>query len=176
MKDQAHPNESPEAQGEDTSATEDTQSASTQEQVPPPTPEEDWQGKYIRLYAEFENTKKRLHRDRLLAHRMANKHLILDLLPTLDNLVRAIENLSETQETQQGLTLILTNLQKTLADKGLQPMHVQIGQDPNPQEHHILTQAETTQQELKGKITQIVTQGYLLHDQVIRPAQVIIGA
>ena len=145
-----------------------------------PQPQEDWKEKYVRLYAEFENTKKRLQRDQLNWHLLANKNLILDLLPTLDDLERAIENLKQSedsqQDTQQGLTLILTNLHTQLEEKGLKPMDVQIGQEPNPQEHHILTKVTSPQEKLKGKITEVVTKGYLLHNHVIRHAQVTIGA
>lgn len=146
-------------------------------EAPKEEPQE-WKKKYIRLYAEFENSRKRLQREQLNISLMANKNLILDLLPTLDNLERAIEDLKKNntkEETQKGFTLILTNLYNTLEKKGLKAMNVEIGQEPNPQEHQILNQTPTQNPKLKGKITQIVNKGYFLHHVVLRHAQVIIG-
>ena len=172
--------------------TDQTENSPQEEGTPPPTenatsetpsdqpaPEENWKEKYIRLYAEFENTKKRMHREQLTWYRMANKELILDLLQTLDDLERAIDNLQKdeviTEDTQKGLTLIHTNLLNSLQKKGLTLMQVEIGTEPNPQEHNILTKVNTDNEALKGKITEVVTKGYYLHEQVIRHAQVLIG-
>lgn len=146
---------------------------------PSPPEKENWQEKYIRLYAEFENAQKRMQRDQLIWYRMANKELMLDLLATLDDLERAMTNVDiekdNQKEIQKGLNLIYTNLLEKLTKKGLQSMEVEIGRDPNPQEHHILTKINTENEALKGKIAKIVTKGYMLHDQVIRHAQILIG-
>ena len=94
-----------------------------------------WKEKYIRLYADFENAKKRLEREQINNRLLANKKLILALLPTLDNLERAIEDLKKNQakeETQKGFSLILTNLYNTLEEKGLKAIDAEIGQEPNP--------------------------------------------
>ena len=142
--------------------------------------EENWHEKYLYLSAEIKNIKKRIARDQAILDRMANKALILDLLPTLDDLERAIntskKNEQNNQETEKGLKLILTNLVKNLQEKGLQLIKATIGEEPNPEQHHVLTKVPTNEQTLKGKITEVVTKGYFFHDQIIRPAQVIIGA
>lgn len=169
----------PQAQSSETKAKEKVDKAVEKKDKPKKEESaQEWKERYIRLYAEHENSKKRLHREQLNRVFMANKRLILDLLPTLDDLERAIESLHDTKtekETQKGLSLILTNLHKSLADKGLQTMEIAIGQEPDPQSHHILTQMPTKDEKLKGKIVKIVTKGYFLHHTVIRHAQVIIG-
>ena len=138
----------------------------------------DWKEKYIRLYAETENSQKRLAREQLTKSLMGHKAFILDLLPVVDDLERAIDNLKETdvaQETQKGLTLIVANLHDTLAQKGLTPIKAVVGQEPDPAKHQILSQVPTQDQKLQGKITEVITKGYYLHQQIIRHAQVIIG-
>ncbi|MEM7361389.1 MAG: nucleotide exchange factor GrpE [Bacteroidota bacterium] len=149
---------------------------------PPPkvekTTEPDWKEKYIRLYAENENSQKRLAREQLTRSLMANKAFILDLLPIIDDLERAIDNLQAAnvpKETQKGLTLILGNLHDTLSQRGLTPIKADIGQEPNPEEHRILSQLPTKDEQLQGKITEVIQKGYSLHQQIIRPAQVITG-
>ena len=153
---------------------------STPTEAPQVPVEDNWQQRYIRLYAEFENSKKRQAREQHSWYRMANKSLILALLPTLDNLTRAIESMkgddASQHETKEGLNLILTNLQKCLEEQGLQPIQVEVGQEPNPQEHHVLTKVATDNEAHKGKIVEVITTGYALHEQVLRHAQVIIGA
>ena len=148
----------------------------TQEKAESKEQKNEWKEKYVRLYAEFENTKKRMQREQHFARRMANKNLILDLLSTLDDLERAISNLNESEEATKGLQLILTNLQTKLTNQGVQPITITIGQEPNPHEHHVLTKVETPNTAQKGKIVEVITKGYTLHDQILRHAQVIIGA
>ncbi len=145
-----------------------------------PSPEaREWKDKYIRLYAEFENYKKRISREQLIWEHIAHKDIILHVLPILDDLERGVCSLEEAEqdckETQKGIELIQSNLYKALTRKGLQVMEVNIGDEFDPQRHEALTKAPTEDPQLKDKIVTIVTKGYLLHDKVIRPAQVIIG-
>ena len=139
--------------------------------------EQSWKEKYMRLYAELDNFKKRTTRNQLTWVTMASKEVMLSLLPILDDFERALESLDkkESEQTKQGISLIYQNLYKALQKKGLKVLDTHISGEFDPQHHEVLTQAPTEDPALKGKITKVLTKGYLLHNEIIRTAQVIIG-
>ena len=150
-----------------------------QNKTPPQKEEPNWKDKFLRKCAEVENFKKRIEREQLTWFNMANREIITKLLPILDDLERALTNLSKAEkkfkETKQGILLIHTNLYNILLKQGLEVMETKIGDELDPQRHQALTKAPTQDANLKGKITQIVAKGYLLHNKIIRTTQVIIG-
>jgi len=133
--------------------------------------------KFIRLFAEFDNYKKRTIRERQDLLKYSNRDILTDLLPILDDFERAIKELEKNNENEvlEGLKLIYNKLYNVLKSNGLSSMDVQIGDDFNLDFHEAITQILAPDESLKNKIIDITQQGYLLHDKVIRYAKVVIG-
>jgi molecular chaperone GrpE len=133
--------------------------------------------KYLRLYSEFENFRRRTSKEKLDSLKTANEEVIISLLPVLDDFERAqnaFKELNEKDPLKEGLSLIQNKLFKTLESKGLKPMEA-IGTVFNSDLHEAITQAPAPSEDLKGKIIDVLEKGYYLNDKVIRHAKVIIG-
>jgi molecular chaperone GrpE len=144
------------------------------------TPEEmvqDEKDRYIRLYSEFDNYKRRTAKERLEFAGMANKDMMLALLPVVDDFERAmatIESLSdEGKKAMEGMDLIHKKLWHTLNNKGLKPMDAQ-GKDFDVEYHEAITKIPVDN-DLKGKVVDVVEKGYLLNDAILRYAKVVVG-
>lgn len=138
----------------------------------------DWQNKYLRLYAEFDNFKRRTSKERLELLQMAGKDVISDLLPILDDFERAqksIETATDMEAVAEGIRLIHHKLKNILAQKGLKEME-SVGNEFNADIHEGITNIPAPSEDMKGKILDELEKGYYLHDKVIRFAKVIIGA
>jgi molecular chaperone GrpE len=134
--------------------------------------------KYVRLYSDFENFRRRTSKEKLDTLKSANEEMMVALLPVLDDFERAIKFSGDTDTThaaQEGLQIVYYKLYKTLEQKGLKPMESK-GQAFNPDLHEAITQSPAPSPDLKGKIIDEVEKGYLLNDKVIRFAKVIIGS
>lgn len=132
---------------------------------------------YLRLFAEFDNYKKRTSRERMDIFKTANKEVITSLLPVLDDFGRALTQIEKSGDDSlhQGIELINNKLIETLRGKGLKQMEVNPGDDFNTDLHEAITQIPAPTEELKGKIVDIVETGYLLNDVVVRYAKVVVG-
>ncbi len=132
---------------------------------------------YLRLFAEFDNFKKRTSRERIDTFKTANKEVITSLLPVLDDFGRALNQIqkSEDDTLYQGVELISNKLTETLRAKGLKEMEVKAGDDFNTDFHEAITQIPAPTEDLKGKIVDVVETGYLLNDVVVRYAKVVVG-
>lgn len=131
--------------------------------------------KYIRLYSEFENFRKRTAREKLELIQSANEQLIKTLLPVADDFERAENSFpNKTDKDLAGFFLIHSKFKKALELYGVKPMDAQ-GVDFNPDLHEAITQVPAPKPELKGKIVDVVEKGYLLNDKVIRYAKVVVG-
>lgn len=138
----------------------------------------DWQNKYLRLYAEFDNFKRRTSKERLELLQMASKDVISDLLPILDDFERAqksIETATDMEAVAEGIKLIHHKLKNILAQKGLKEME-SVGTEFNADIHEGITNIPAPSEDMKGKVLDELEKGYYLHDKVIRFAKVIIGA
>lgn len=134
--------------------------------------------KYLRLYAEFENYRKRTSKERLELVKTANEELILDLLTVLDDLERSLqifENKEEVAPMYEGIKLVSQKFNKVLTQKGLKPMEVGPGSDFDSDYHEAVAQTPAPKEELKGKIVDVVEKGYYLGEKVLRYAKVVIG-
>lgn len=133
--------------------------------------------RYIRLYAEFENHKKRTAREKMDFFQYANQDMMISMLGVLDDFERAIKNISENgnEADLQGVELIYQKFKSKLVEKGLKIMEVKPGDDFNVDLHEAITQIPSPSPELKGKIVDVIETGYLLSDRVIRFAKVVIG-
>lgn len=137
----------------------------------------DQKDKFIRLYSEFENYKRRTAKEKLEFSATANKDIMTALLPVIDDMERAaksIETSTDIQAIKEGLNLVFNKLSKTLESKGLKPIEAQ-GLEFDSDLHEAITQIPAPTDELKGKIVDVVEKGYSLNDKIIRFAKVVIG-
>ena len=136
----------------------------------------DYQDKYLRLYAEFDNFRKRTMRERVDLIMTASQDVIEKFLPLLDDFERASKNASgDADAMKEGMQLIHAKLESTLTSKGLKVMDVKVGDDFNVDYHEAITNIPAPTPELIGKIVDVVESGYKLGDKVLRYAKVVIG-
>jgi len=133
--------------------------------------------KFLRLFAEFENYKRRTVKERLELYKTANKELMSALLPVVDDFERAINEIkkAENDELFKGVELIQTKFRNTLEQKGLTLMLVKSGDLFDADIHQAITQIPAPTPELKGKIIDVIEQGYTLGDNIIRFPKVVVG-
>ncbi len=134
--------------------------------------------KFMRLFAEFENYKKRTTKERIELFKTASQDVMVSMLPVLDDFERAlthIEDDKEAEELRKGVLLIYNKLVNTLEQKGLSKIEVNQGDVFNADDHEAVTQIPAPSDDLKGKIIDVVEPGYRLGEKVIRFPKVVIG-
>ncbi|WP_397363372.1 nucleotide exchange factor GrpE [Olleya sp. R77988] len=134
--------------------------------------------KFLRLFAEFENYKKRTSRERMELFQTASKDVMVSMLPVLDDFERAllhIEDDKEAEELRKGVLLIYNKLLQALQQKGLAQIDVRKGDAFNADNHEAITQIPAPTPDLKGKIIDVIEKGYKLGETVIRFPKVVIG-
>lgn len=129
--------------------------------------------KYLRLYSDFDNFRKRTAKEKLEMIHSASEKVIIDILPVLDDMERATAN-AAAGEIPEGIQLIFTKLGNTLTSKGLRPMEAK-GQVFNADIHEAITQFPAPSEKDKGKVFDVVEKGYFLNDKVIRFAKVVVA-
>lgn len=134
--------------------------------------------KYLRLFAEFDNYKRRTQKERIELLQTAGKDVVVSLLPVLDDFDRALkatENATEVGAIREGIMLVQTKLKSILTQKGLKEMeslHTPFDTDI----HEAITKIPAPTDDLKGKVVDELEKGYTLNDKVIRFAKVVVGA
>src|SRR5687768_8347048 len=132
--------------------------------------------KYIRLYSEFENFRKRTAKEKLELIQSANEQLLKTLLPVADDFERAENSFPDKNDKElAGFFLIHSKFKRVMELYGVKIMDVGQGSDFNPDYHEAISQLEAPVPELKGKIVDVVEKGYTLNDKVIRYAKVVVG-
>ena len=134
--------------------------------------------KYLRLFAEFDNYKRRTSKERMDLLKTANQEMMVALLPVVDDFERArqaMQTAEDVNSVREGVDLISNKLINILQQKGLKPMEA-VGTAFDPDLHEAITQVPVPDENLKGKVIDEVEKGYLLNDKVIRFAKVVIGA
>lgn len=133
--------------------------------------------RYIRLYAEFENYKKRTSKEKMEFFTYANQEMMVSMLGVLDDFERALKEIAKNgnEADLQGVELIYNKFKNKLTEKGLKVMEVRAGDDFNVDFHEAITQIPAPSEELKGKIVDVIETGYTLGDKVIRFAKVVTG-
>ncbi|WP_185860786.1 nucleotide exchange factor GrpE [Blattabacterium cuenoti] len=133
--------------------------------------------KFLRLFAEFENYKKRIQKERFDIFRNVHEQILIDLIPILDDFERGIKELKKSKDEYliKGVFLIQEKLIQILTEKGLNKIKIKKGDDFNTDFHEAITQIPAITENLKGKIIEIIEAGYLLKEKVIRHAKVITG-
>ena len=129
--------------------------------------------KYLRLYSDFDNFRKRTAKEKLEMIQSASERVIVDIIPVIDDIERATANAQE-GEISEGIHLIFNKLHNTLAVKGLKPMDAK-GAVFNADLHEAITQFPAPTEEDKGKVFDVVEKGYYLNDKVIRFAKVVVA-
>lgn len=135
--------------------------------------------KYLRLYSEFENFRRRTAKEKLDIINTASRELMVDLLPVLDDFERALKSMKDNEDSEkasEGMELISNKFQNILQNKGLKAIEVNAGDEFNDEFHEAITQIPAPSEELAGKIVDVVEKGYFLNDKVIRFAKVVTGA
>lgn len=133
--------------------------------------------KYLRLFAEFDNFKRRTAKERIDLIKTAGQEIIQDILPVLDDFHRAeksFESATDIEQLKVGIRLIQDKFTKTLYNKGLKPME-SIGADFDADFHEAITEIPAPNEEMKGKVIDEVEKGYFLNDKIIRYAKVVVG-
>jgi molecular chaperone GrpE len=138
---------------------------------------EESKDKHLRLYAEFENYKKRTVKERIELMKNAAQDTLSSLLPVLDDFDRAKKSADDKDSDEQfseGVTLVYNKLKNTLQSKGLKVMETN-GEPFNPEFHEAITEIPSPSEDMKGKIIDTIESGYLLNDKIIRYAKVVVG-
>ncbi len=132
---------------------------------------------FVRLYAEFENYKKRTAKEKEDYFYMANENLLLDLMPVLDDFERALAQMKErgNEDDIKGVELIQTKFYDVLRYKGLRKIEVKQGDDFNSDIQEAVTQIPAPSPDLVGKVVDVVETGYTLGDKIIRYPKVVVG-
>jgi molecular chaperone GrpE len=138
--------------------------------------------KYIRLYSEFENFRRRSNKEKLELRVTATQDLLVALLPVVDDFERSQKSFQDSELSEEGvrlkegIDLIQTKLINILTLKGLKPMESSIGEEFDTDVHEAITQIPAPTEEQKGKIIDEVEKGYTLGEKVIRYAKVVVGS
>lgn len=135
--------------------------------------------KYLRLYSEFENFRRRTAKEKLEMVQTASEDLMAALIPVIDDFERAERSFedekSDLKAVKEGVQLVYNKFKKVLEQKGLKAMDSKEGMDFDPEYHEAITQIPAPKKNLKGKVVDVIEKGYMLKEKVIRYAKVVIG-
>ncbi len=134
--------------------------------------------RWLRLNADFDNFRKRTAKEKLEMLQFAGENTLKNMLPVLDDMERAIANNANTEDiavVKQGFHLIHAKLLHILGSQGIKPMDQVMGKDFDTDRHEAITKAPAPSKDLKGKVIDVVENGYTLHDKVVRYAKVVVG-
>ena len=139
--------------------------------------DQDFKEKYIRLYSEYENYRKRTAKEKIDLITSASENVIKELLPILDDFERAIDNNKNVEDAsvlKEGFDLIYSKMHKGLVNQGLTPMEAN-GKDFDSEIHEAITKIPAPNEKLKGKVVDVIEKGYQINEKVIRYAKVVVG-
>ncbi|APQ18210.1 nucleotide exchange factor GrpE [Maribacter hydrothermalis] len=133
--------------------------------------------KFLRLFAEFENYKRRTSKERMDLFKTAGQEVMVSLLPVMDDFDRAMKELAKSadKETFKGIELIKVKLIETLKSKGLETLEVKAGDVFDADIHEAITQIPAPDKKMKGKIVDVIEKGFKLGDRIIRHPKVVVG-
>ena len=129
--------------------------------------------KHLRLFAEFENFKKRTAKERIDLYKTAGESVLTALLPVLDDFERSMK--ANQKQEDEGVILIYNKLKSILETKGLKAMEDSIGKKLNTDYHEAFTNIPAPSDDMKGKIIDVIEKGYFLNEKVIRYAKVVVA-
>jgi molecular chaperone GrpE len=174
------PSEKDKSQAENNNATksEETSKKSSEEQLKAEVA--DLKDKYLRLYSEFDNFRKRSAKEKVDLIQTANKDLFLAVIPVVDDFERAKKAFStqaekDAQALENGFDLIYAKLVRLLEQKGLKVMPSTVGTDFDMDFHEAITQIPAPSEDMKGKVIDEIERGYMIGEKVVRFAKVVVG-
>ena len=171
-------NEAAEASEAVGTETPETEAAPEQDEISKLKSEnEALQDKYLRLYSDFENFKRRTSKERIDMFKMAGQDVLKSLLPVMDDFDRAekaFDSSKDVQSLADGVKLVSSKLKNTTEQQGLKA-YISIGEVFNADLHEAITKIPAPTEDLKGKVVDEVEKGYMLHDKVVRFAKVVVG-
>lgn len=133
--------------------------------------------KYLRLFADFDNYKKRTAKERIELLNTAGKDIILSVIPVIDDFERAIagaENAKDVDSVKEGMMLIKNKMFSVLQQRGLKQMESK-GEEFDAERHEAITEIPAPSEDMKGKVIDEVEKGYTMNDKIIRYAKVVVG-
>jgi molecular chaperone GrpE len=130
--------------------------------------------KYLYMYSEFENYKRRVSRERIEQSKLAGSDVFLAILDDMERAIKSFESTSDVEAIKAGINLIYSKLKSTTESKGLKPMDA-TGKAFDADLHDAITNIPAPSPDLKGKVIEEVEKGYFLNDKVIRHAKVVVG-
>jgi molecular chaperone GrpE len=133
--------------------------------------------KYLRLYSEFENFRRRTAKEKLEMIQTANEQLVRTLLPVVDDFERAEKAIADgaAGKELEGFLLIQQKMKKILEQHGVKAIDLEAGADFDPDSQEAITQIPAPEEKLKGKVVDVIEKGYQLNDKLIRYAKVVVG-
>jgi len=176
LNQEAQENSAQESEQQDSASEHIDQSNDTKQSAAATEPDE-FREKFVRIYAEFENYRKRTNQERIDLIASANAGLLKDLLPVLDDFDRAVNNnesLEDAAALREGFKLIQNKFKQILLSKGLKEMEAK-GVEFDSDLHEAIANIPAPEEELKGKVVDDVEKGYYLNDKVLRYAKVVVG-
>ena len=129
--------------------------------------------KYLRLYSEFENYRRRTSKEKIEMIDSANKDLLKDILPVIDDYERAVK--ANKKNEIEGFNLIFQKLKKTLENYNVKKMQIKKGDDFDSELHEAIT-SSPSEKKLKGKIIDVIEDGYHIGENILRFAKVVTGS
>ncbi|WP_420574376.1 nucleotide exchange factor GrpE [Kordia sp.] len=172
-------NEQPKKQAEEAKTAETTENTVEEVSVEEKLQEElaKEKDKFLRLFAEFENYKKRTSKERVELFKTASKDVVVAMLPVLDDFDRALTEIAKTdaEDLKKGVELISNKLREALKAKGLGEVQVKAGDKFDAEDHEAVTQIPAPTEDMKGKIIDVLEKGYTLGEKVIRYPKVVVG-
>lgn len=138
---------------------------------------EDEKDKFLRLFAEFENYKRRTSKERLELYKTASMELMMSLLPIIDDLERASAEFSRSKDKQltEGFSIIKNKFNETLKSQGLSEIEVKSGDEFDVEKHEAITQITAQSNKMKGKVVDVTEKGFKLGEKIIRYPKVVVG-
>lgn len=133
--------------------------------------------KHLRLYSEFENFRRRTAKEKIDLIGSASERIMKELLPVIDDFKRAQKSNAESNDinaVKEGVSLVFDKLDRTLVSSGLKQMEA-IGEVFDADKHEAITNIPAPSEDMKGKVVDVVEDGYYLNDKIIRFAKVIVG-
>lgn len=137
----------------------------------------DQKEKYVRLFAEFDNYKRRSAREAMEQRQTAGKEIIISLLDVLDDMDRAEQQLRDSdadKSVKEGILLVFDKFRKTLQSRGLKPIET-LNSDFDVEKDEAVSEIQVDDKKKKGKVVAELQKGYLLNDKLIRFAKVVVG-
>jgi len=137
----------------------------------------DEQDKFLRLFAEFENYKRRTSKERLELYKTASMDLMMSLLPIIDDLDRASVEFSRSKDKQltEGFSIIKNKFNEILKSQGLSEIEVKSGDEFDVEKHEAITQISAQSDKMKGKVVDVTEKGFKLGEKIIRYPKVVVG-